>query len=147
MAQFRQDWIDHINLVHQEMNQLLDHFAGTKPPMVRFSPLVWEPSVDVYETEGSLIITVELSGVSQSEVEIIVEKDTFIIQGIRNRNVSQKGKYHRLEITRGPFKRIIKLPVPIDVDSTEASYSDGMVEVTLPKAKTGHTHKLRIEGR
>lgn len=147
MAQFKQDWIDHINLVHQEMNQLLNYFSGAKPPMVRFSPSLWEPAIDLFETEDNLFITVELPGVTQSEIELLVERDTFTIHGIRNKTVTslKKGTYHRLEITRGPFKRSIKLPAIIDVDSTEASYTDGLVEVILPKAKTRRTHKLKIQ--
>ena len=147
MAQFKQDWIDHINLVHQEMNQLLNYFSGSKPPMVRFSPSLWEPAIDVFETEDNLFITVELPGVAQSEVELLIERDTFTIRGTRDKtiNSSKKGTYHRLEITRGPFQRSIKLPSVIDVDGTEASYTDGLVEVILPKAKTRRTHKLKIQ--
>ena len=147
MTQFRRDWLDHINLVHQEMNQLLNHFAGAKPPMVRFSPSVWEPSIDVIETANSLIVIVELPGVRRNDFEISIDRDTFTIQGIRNEtsNSNRNRVYHRMEIASGHFKRSIKLPVLIDTNNIKASYTDGLVEVILPKTKTRRAHKLGID--
>ena len=107
MVQFRRDWFNQMDLIHQEMNRLLDHFAGSKPPQVRFSPMVWEPAVDVYETANSIMIVVELAGVQESDINLVVDRDSFIIQGVRGKSIEEgeKRAYHRMEITSGHFKR------------------------------------------
>jgi len=146
MVQFHRDWFNQMDFIQQEMNRLLDHFAGSKPPLVRFSPLVWEPNVDVYETKDNFIVIVELAGVKESDIRLTVDRDVFTIEGGRSkvRETSEKRIYHRIEIAGGPFKKSIRLPVAIDTKGIKASYEDGLVEVILPKAKTGGIIKVDI---
>lgn len=146
MVQFRRDWFAQMDLIQQEMNRLLDHFAGSKPPQVRFSPLVWEPAIDVYETKDNLVVIVEVAGVKESDIRLMVDQDTFTIQGSRSKalKTGEKRAYHRMEIAGGPFKRSIKLPMAIDTKNIKASYEDGLVEVVLPKARSGGALRVDI---
>ena len=139
MVQFRRDWFSQMDLIQQEMNRLLDHFAGSKPPQVKFSPLVWEPAVDVYETKDNIVVIVELAGVKESDIRLTVNRDVFTIEGVRSKawESSEKRAYHRMEIAGGPFRKSITLPVAIDTKSIKASYEEGVVVAFLPKAKTG----------
>ena len=148
MVQFRRDWMNQMDMIHQEMNRLLDHFAGSKPPQVRFSPPVWEPSIDVYETEDNLVVIIELAGVNESDIDLMVDRDTFTVQGVRGKAIStgEKRAYYRMEIASGPFRRSIALPVAIDTAKVKASCENGLVEVILPKLKKGETHRIDIKG-
>ena len=148
MSQFSRDWITHMNAMQLDMNQLLDHFAGRKPPRVRFSPLVWEPAIDLYETDASFVVTVELAGVKEPDLRIVVAPDTFTIQGDRKREL-QRGRrsvFHQMEIASGPFGRSIKLPAPVDTTRVSASFENGLLEVVLPKSKTRRSQTFRIRG-
>jgi len=147
MVQFRQEWINDINTMQREMSRLLDHFAGTKPPMVRFSPTVWEPAIDLYETDNDLVVMVELAGVKESGFEIIVERNIFTIQGERQKILfgSKTGVYHQMEIASGPFERSIILPEAVDAENARASYENGLVEVVLPKVRRERTIRVRIK--
>ncbi len=147
MVQFRRDWLINIDMMQQEMDRLLDHFACSKPPIVRFSPAVWEPAIDVYETDDELVVTVELAGVKESDIEIMVDRNTFIVRGVRRRALRTSGKraYYQMEIASGPFERSITLPVAVDTTNTKASCEDGLVEIILPKAKEERTIEVRIK--
>ena len=147
MVQFRRDWLAQIEMMQQEMNRLLDHLAGSKPPMVRFSPPAWEPAIDVLETDDEVVVTVELAGVSESNMEIVIDRDTFIIRGERKKNpqASSKKTYHQMEITSGPFVRSVTLPVAVDATNSKASYDNGLIEVLLPKAKNNGTLNVKIK--
>ena len=147
MVQFRRDWFNQMDYIQQEMNRLLDHFAGSKPPQVRFSPLVWEPAVDVYETKDDFVVIVELAGVNESDIRLSVDRDIFTIEGVRNRapEAGEKRAYHRMEITSGPFRKSMKLPGAIDTGKITASYEEGLVKIVLPKVKAGGTFKVNIK--
>jgi HSP20 family protein len=146
MVQLRGDWFNQMDLIQQEMNRLLDHFAGSKPPQVRFSPLVWEPAINVYETEYNIVVIVELAGVKESDISITVDRNIFTIRGERHKppEVRERRVYHRVEITSGPFQRSIELPAPVDTSNVKASYDNGLVVAILPKAKKRKIHKVNI---
>ena len=146
MVQFRGDWYNQMDLIQQEMNRLLDHFAGSKPPQVRFSPLVWEPSVDVYETRDKIVVVVELAGVRESDIRMTVDRDVFTLEGVRSKapGTVERRAYHRMEIAGGPFRKSIRLPVAVDTRSIRASYENGLVEIVLPKAKTRRSYRVDI---
>lgn len=149
MIEFRRDLFNQMEQIQQEMNRLLDHFAGSKPPQVRFSPLSWEPAVDVYETRDKFVIVIELAGVRESDIRMTVDGDVFTVQGVRRKaaETGEKRAYHRMEIAGGPFKRSLKLPVAVDTGKMEASCEDGLVEVILPKGRGGGSFRVDIKTR
>ena len=147
MVQLRSDWRTQIDIMQQEMQRLLNHLAGSKPPQIRFSPAGWEPAIDVYETDDEIVVIVELAGVKESDIEILVDRDRFTIRGERRKAVvtSVRRMYYQIEIMSGPFARSIALPVTVDTTESKAYYADGLVEVVLPKAGKGRTHKVDIK--
>ena len=147
MVQLRSDWRTQLDMMQQEMQRLLNHLAVSKPPQVRFSPAGWEPAIDVYETDDEVVVIVELAGVKESDIEIMVGRDKFTIRGERKKAVitSVKRTYYQMEIVSGPFVRSIALPVPVDTSDPEAYYEDGLVEVILPKAGKGSTHRVNVK--
>ena len=116
--------------------------------MVRFSPLVWEPAIDLYETADAFVVNVELAGVHESDIRIVAAADTFTIQGERKRGAEPRTRraYHAMEIATGPFRRSIKLPASIDTTRVRASCVNGLVEVVLPKLKIKRTQTFRMRG-
>ena len=147
MIEFRGDLFNQMDLIQQEMNRLLDHFAGSKPPQVRFSPLFWEPAVDVYETKDKFVVVIELAGVVESDIRMTVDGDVFTVEGVRRKagGGGEKRAYHRMEIAAGPFRRSFKLPVAVDPRKVEASCENGLVEVILPKGRGGGSFRVDIK--
>ena len=145
MVQFRRDWIENIDSMQREMEQLLDQFATRKPPLIRFSPRAWEPAIDMYETPQAVVVLVELAGLRQEDIDITVHAKNLIISG--ERRESQEGNkrtYYQMEISKGHFERGILLPVAVDIDKTKASYHDGILEIVLPKRIDDQIRKVDI---
>ncbi len=149
MIQFRQEWINDVNMMRQEMGRLLDHFAGAKPPTVRFSPTVWEPAIDLYETDDELALTVELAGVPEDNFQMTIDRNVFTIRGERQKVLllGKAGVYHQMEISSGPFERSITLPEAVDAENARASYENGLVQVILPKVRKERTIRVGIKVR
>jgi HSP20 family protein len=92
------------------------------------------PAVNVRETEDAVIAEAELPGLSQKDISVQVVGDILTIRGERRHESEEKGKgYYRREIASGIFERQIPLPAEIDQDGVEATYSNGILLVTLPK--------------
>ncbi len=72
MVEIRYDRLSSIQGMQRQMVRLLDYLGSSKPPMVHFARM-WEPAVDVYETEESIVVLVELAGVKQDRLEVVVE--------------------------------------------------------------------------
>jgi HSP20 family protein len=145
MIEFQQGWFTDIDMVQREMERLLDHISGSKPPAIQFSPRVWEPAADVYETEKGVVVVVELAGVSEEDIEILVSENIFIIRGER-RNTRFAGRkiYHQMEIASGPFERTIMLPAKVDADQSVVSYKNGLVKVVIPKVEEIRDVKIKV---
>ena len=147
MVQFHRDLLNNMDIMQREMSRLLDHFACSKVPMVRFSRAVWEPAIDMYETEDEIVITAELAGVRESDIEIVVNRRIVTIYGIRKKAVpgGKRGTYHQMEISSGSFERYITLPVAVDTVEARATYENGLMEVILPKARNDTNLKIKVK--
>ena len=132
--------------MQREMERLLEHFGRSKPPVVYFAPRVWEPAVDVYQTEEEIVVTVELAGIRQEEIEVEVEGNTLVVRGERREASAQSRRsYHQMEIQKGSFERSIVLPAPVDREQIRAFYEDGLLKIVLPKAQRDQVLQVRLK--
>ncbi len=142
----RREWFIEIDAIQRDMERFLERFSGLKPPSIRFLPSLWEPPVDVYETEDSLFVVAEIPGIGEDDVEILLEGNNLILKGERKEGREEDViSYHRMEIARGPFERRITLPFGVNPDDVEISYDKGLLKIKLPKLKEEKTYKVRIK--
>ncbi len=94
----------------------------------------WSPPTDIYETELSYVVTVEVAGMREQEFEVVYDNGMILISGQR-RDVSERRAYHQMEIHFGEFSAAIALPGPVDVDHSSAEYKDGFLVVKMPKQR------------
>jgi len=93
---------------------------------------LWQPPTDVYESEDSIVVLVEIAGMREAEFVISLEKRMLVISGEReHRGVT--GAFHRMEILSGEFITVVELPAAIQYDKVSADYTDGFLRVELPK--------------
>ncbi|RLC93455.1 MAG: Hsp20/alpha crystallin family protein [Chloroflexi bacterium] len=105
----------------------------------------WAPSVEMYEKEDAFIVRAELPGVNKDDVDISVTGDILTIKGERKAPQEVKSEeYHRCEVCYGPFSRSIPMPASVEAGKVEASYSNGILEIRLPKAKEAMPHRIQI---
>jgi len=97
----------------------------------------WEPCADVFETEDSLVVRVELPGVQGEDLGVRVDGDVLHISGVRSIPKEPGAtRLHRMEIAFGPFRRVIKLPVPFDNEAVHAHLEDGFLRVVFPHRRS-----------
>ena len=120
--------------MQREVEWLIGEVVNRKPPMVRFSPRTWQPAIDVYETDEDVVVLVELAGIKQDEIEVLVQNNVIIVRGERRDiKLGVKRTYSQMEILWGPFERSIALPAKVDTEQVKALYEAGFLEVILPK--------------
>lgn len=97
----------------------------------------WEtftPRVDVKETDKKVIVTAELPGLDEKDIEISVSGDALILRGEKRQEEEEKSEdYYRMERRYGSFQRVIPLPCEVQVDKAEANYRKGVLTIELPK--------------
>ncbi len=104
---------------------------------------VWSPPTDVYETEDTYVVRVEIAGMKEDDFEIAVESNYVSIRGSRS-DVPERRAYQQMEIRFGKFETMVGLPDPIDLDETTAQYDLGFLTVYLPKAPP---NQIKVEDK
>lgn len=94
----------------------------------------WYPQTDIFETEREVIIMCELAGVKLGDIRVEMDRRTLKIYGTRReRRCPQGGNYVLAEIPSGYFERYFSLTTPFNMDTVEAGFADGILQVRLEK--------------
>ena len=90
--------------------------------------------VDIMEKDGKYLVRASMPGINPEHIERTVENDILTIKGTTQHDSEFKdAKVYRREVSVGSFTRSIHLPDNVDVDAVEASFSDGIVTITMPQ--------------
>jgi HSP20 family protein len=105
----------------------------------------WSPTVDIYEDADRIVIRADMPGVDQSDIDIEMADETLTIRGERKIETTPDGeKYVRRERRFGSFQRSFAIGVPVMVDEIKASYRNGVLELTVPKAEAAKPKKVLV---
>jgi HSP20 family protein len=108
---------------------------------------IWEPPVDIYETDDALVLQVELPGVSKDAVTVELHEHTLRLSGERTREPAVTGgQYQREEGRYGAFQRAFRMPTSVDEAKIQASYQNGILALRLPKHATAIPQGIPITG-
>src|SRR6266516_2004310 len=94
----------------------------------------WSPALDLYQDKDNIVAVAELPGMRKEDIEISLHDGTLTISGERKSQTSNGEKAERTERYIGRFPRSITLPARVDGKKLSATYRDGILTVTLPKA-------------
>jgi len=104
-----------------------------------------ELTVDVIETQDSVIVRAMIAGVDPDLVDIDLSRDTVTIKGERKEaHRFSEDEYHYQELYWGSFTRTILLPAEVEVEEAHAHTDHGLLSITLPKIDKHRKTKLRI---
>ncbi len=107
----------------------------------------WAPPVDIAEEKDRILITAELPGFREDEIEIQTENGMLTLRGERKFEKESDGKsYHRVERSYGQFVRSFSLPNNVDREKIKAHFSDGLLKVDLPKREDAKPRTIKISG-
>lgn len=110
----------------------------------RSAPTAWRPPTDVYETEDSVVIKVEIAGMTPDDFEISFAERILQIRGNRL-DRQRKLSYHCLEVQYGDFLSEVFLPGKYDEEKIEAQYENGFLSITLPKAPPESPRSIAVQ--
>jgi HSP20 family protein len=105
----------------------------------------WSPALDLYQNNDHVIAVVELPGMRKEEIEISLHDGTLTIAGERKSEASNGEQAERTERYVGKFRRTITLPVRVDTSKVSATYRDGILTVTLPKAEEAKPKQIQVQ--
>ena len=106
---------------------------------------VWKPSLDLLETESSLVAEVEIPGIDPDNIDISITAEMLIVTGEKGKEAEDTGKtYHLVERTYGRFSRSIRLPTTVNPDEVEARYKDGILLITLSKTEAAKSKRIQV---
>ena len=121
--------------LQDEVSRMFDNFfEGTAGSNT--SGGIWFPATDIHETKDDFIVSIELPGMKREDIKVTVQNDILTIRGERKQEREQKDtSYHRVERAYGFFSRSFTLPSAVKEGQINATYQDGVLRVTLPKAE------------
>ena len=147
MALIRWDPFREMSSLQERMNRLMSDFrtrsSWSEEEMAQGA---WVPSVDIYETKESIVLNVELPGVSKEDMSLEVKDNTLTIKGEKKLEKDVKEEnYHRMERTYGSFMRMFTLPNTVQQEKVKAKFRDGVLEIMIPKAEEAKPKQIKVD--
>ena len=121
--------------IFDDMNRIMDTVFNNNvySPNIRET---WTPAVDINEDNTSFILTADIPGLKNSDIDISVEANTLKLSGSRKyKKMDKDTEYHYQERNHGEFSRSFKLPITVDEENITAAFKNGILTVILPKAE------------
>src|SRR5712671_1684780 len=145
MAIVRWDPFRDLGLLQDRMNRLFDD-AGrgwrSDDPSATTS---WSPAVDIFETEGEIVVKAELPGMDRKDITLHLENNVLTLKGERRFEKEAKDEnYHRIERSYGGFSRTFSIPATVDEEKIRADYKDGVLKIALPKKEQARGKQIPI---
>ena len=123
----------------RELNRLINNGAQ------RF----FVPSLDVVERADAYVVSAELPGVDPATVDVSFENNTLTLSGTKQPSVVAQDKdelrVYTAERLSGAFERAVRLPEYVEGDKIEATYTNGVLTITVPKAQAARARKVEIK--
>lgn len=131
--------------MHDQLNRLFEETGpGTSNRELQYGN--WSPAVDLREEEGQYLLHADMPGMNKEDIDINVENNVLTITGERKFEAeTQKDTYHRIERAYGKFVRSFTLPTRVIAEKISASYKDGVLNVSIPKAEESKPKKVAIK--
>jgi HSP20 family protein len=104
------------------------------------------PAVDVREEKDSFVVHADLPGVKPEDIEVTAEKGILTLKGHRKIETSENTNgYQRVERVAGNFTRRFSLPENVQADAIKAKFTNGVLEVSIPKQTVAPAKRVTVE--
>jgi HSP20 family protein len=146
MAMVRFDPFRDLAVLQDRMNRLFNDTYGARREDDLMSRGSWSPAVDIYETDGALVLKAELPEMNREDIDVSVENSTLTIRGERKlSNDIKQENFHRIERAYGSFVRSFSLPNTVDTAKIAADYKNGVLTVKLPVREEAKPRTINVE--
>ena len=131
--------------IHNDMSRLFDNWYRPARYRAEGENLDWMPVVDILEANEHVEIRAEIPGLSEKDVQVSVTDDVLTLKGEKTQESDENDqKYHRVERSYGRFQRSFTLPANLDPEDIKAKFTNGVLIVSIPKAKVVQPKEIQI---
>lgn len=139
---FADSWLD-LNRFQDEMNRVFERF-GYGGRAGRFAASY--PALDLWQDESNYYVEAELPGMEIADIEIFVSEDNQLsLKGSRKPPEIEGAAWHRRERGFGEFTRVLTLPGAVDSGAVLAEMKNGVLSITLPKARAAQPRRIEVK--
>ena len=145
MAVTRWDPFRDLNVLQDRMNRLFENAGRGWTAEEPAATTTWSPAVDIFETEGEIVVKAELPGIDRKDIVLHMENNVLTLRGERRLEKETKEEnYHRIERSYGGFSRSFTIPTTVDEQNIRADYKDGILKIVLPKKEQVKPKQIKI---
>ena len=138
--------IQDVEMMQRQMERLFSDMWGHHTTGMFSAQDTWRPPTDVYETASGLVVKMELAGMREEDIEVVLDEKTLLVSGFRPDNrPPERISYYQMGVNYGQFRLQIFLPWPVDKDAVTANYEDGFLEIHLPRGAHDREPGRRID--
>jgi len=142
----RYDPFSEMVTLRQAMDRLFEDSFVSPLTMRSYNGDAPGPALDVHETGDELVVTAALPGLKADDVDITITGQTLSIRGEFKADESiKRDQYLYRERRYGTFNRQLQLPVRVQGDSASATFEDGVLTLTIPKAEEVKPRQIRVK--
>lgn len=139
IGRFRTDSLRELQRLQRDINRAFSGFDS-------FPAIQEYPALNVRDNGTNVIVAAELPGIDPDNLNISIINDTLTLSGLREPEALKEGEvYHRQERNYGHFSRAINLPFGVDAGKVDASYKNGILTITLPRAEKEKPKKITVK--
>jgi len=136
----------HLSVLRDEIDRLFDSPLNELSSNSQQFLNGWLPVIDLYDERDHLVLKAEVPGMKKEDIDISLHGDVLTLSGERKEEeVFDKAETYRSERFLGRFQRTLTLPVGVDASKVQASYKDGILTVTLPKAEEAKPKHIEVK--
>ena len=137
---------DHLQELVAMSNRLNRTLEDPYTPRTEDAFGTWAPPVDIFETHDRVILRAEIPGVQKEDMDVRIENGVLTLHGERKQDAEiREDTAHRVERIYGAFTRSFTLPTTVDAAKITATYKDGILEVSVPKAEAAKPTTVEIK--
>jgi HSP20 family protein len=147
MGIIKYDPFRELRSLQDEMNRIFNTNFPSQFSQEDMATGAWSPNVDIFESEGEIVLEAELPGMKREDFEVSIENNVITLKGERRFEKNKEGdNYHRVERAYGSFTRSFSLPLSVSTENILAEFKNGILRVTLPKKEDTKARKIEVAG-
>lgn len=133
--------------LEQHYRRLINEALHQGQQSISHQTSTWRPLADILESPETMIVKVELAGMTEEEIEVTLYEDALIVSGTRQDAHGRLPNlyYHEAQVRYGPFRLEVFIPYRIQGDAVTARYENGFLWVELPKLPQVGPERVTIQ--
>jgi HSP20 family protein len=136
----------------EDLQERLDRMLGRGWPGFTTEEISeWTPAVNLEERDNEFVLTAELPGIEEKDVDIELDQNVLTVKGEKRTEREEKkeknGHWHMVERSHGVFQRSFTLPPSVDPAKIKAEFKDGVLTIHLAKREGTTARRIAIGGK